>query len=145
MAAQHSQPDIAEIQSLLRGAGLRSTSSRTSVLQRLREAESPMSHAELADQLPPIDFDKATFFRNLTDLTDAGLVVRTELGDHVWRFEVRDQNHTESGNHPHFVCVDCGSVTCLGDVKLASLLRQKTAEVGRVTEILFRGHCTRCQ
>ena len=38
--------------------------------------------------------------------------MRTELGDHVWRFEVHDRTHSEKGQHPHFVCVTCGSVTC---------------------------------
>ena len=48
--------------------------------------------------------DKATAFRNLNDMTDAGLLRRTELGDHVWRFELRRQDgaggHEESGT-PH--------------------------------------------
>ena len=81
-----SAEDVATLQELLRGAGLRSTSARIAVLQCLRSAKSPLSHAELADELTPLGLDKATVFRNLSDLTDAGLVVRTELGDHVWRF-----------------------------------------------------------
>lgn len=136
--------DVAELQALLRGAGLRSTAARMAVLQRLRRATSPLSHAELADQLMPLGFDKATIFRNLADLTDAGLVVRAELGDHVWRFEVRDQHHREDGQHPHFVCIDCGSVTCLDQTPLEKQLKSVNDQVGRVTEILLRGHCNNC-
>ena len=136
--------DVAALQELLRSAGLRSTTARIAVLQRLRRARSPLSHAELADELTPLGLDKATVFRNLTDLTDAGLVVRTELGDHVWRFEIHDHTHGRQGKHPHFVCITCGSVTCLGGVKLPPQLTARGKTVGSVTEILLRGYCRNC-
>ena len=139
-----STADIASLQGLLRGAGLRSTTARIAVLQRLQSARAPLSHAELADELTPLGFDKATVFRNLTDLTDAGLVVRTELGDHVWRFEIHDRQHGRQGKHPHFVCITCGSVTCLGGVKLPPRLTARGKNVGSVTEILLRGYCRNC-
>ena len=140
-----SPDEVVELQDVLRGAGLRSTAARMSVLQRLRKAKSPLSHAELADELMPLGFDKATIFRNLGDLTDAGLVLRTELGDHVWRFEVRDPSHADDGKHPHFVCVECGSVTCLGSLNLTPKLKDVSSQVGRVTEVLLRGHCKKCE
>jgi Fur family ferric uptake transcriptional regulator len=137
--------EIAALQESLRQAGLRSTAARVVVLQRLRSAKSPLSHAELADELTPRGLDKATVFRNLNDLADAGLVVRTELGDHVWRFEAADRRHDEPGKHPHFVCVTCGSVTCLGGVKLPPRLKSRGKQIGRVTEVLLRGHCKSCE
>lgn len=138
------QAIVTELQAMLRGSGLRSTAARMAVLQRLRDASSPLSHAELADELMPLGFDKATIFRNLADLTDSGLVLRTELGDHVWRFELRDAEHPENGQHPHFVCVDCGSVTCLGEQAVAVKLKSVNDKIGSVTEILLRGHCKNC-
>ncbi len=140
-----SAEEIAALQALLRGAGLRSTTARIAVLQRLRGAKAPLSHAELADELMPLGLDKATVFRNLTDLTDAGLVVRTELGDHVWRFEVHDHPHGAKGKHPHFVCITCGSVTCLGGVKLPPQLTARGKDIGSVTEVLLRGYCKSCE
>jgi Fur family ferric uptake transcriptional regulator len=73
LKSSSSTEDIAAVQELLRSAGLRSTTARIAVLQRLRNAKTPLSHAELADELTPLGLDKATVFRNLTDLTDAGL------------------------------------------------------------------------
>ena len=136
--------DVTVLQALLRGAGLRSTAARMGVLQRLQIASSPLSHSELADQLMPLGFDKATIFRNLADLTDSGLILRTELGDHVWRFEVRDEDHQEDGQHPHFVCIDCGGVTCLEQKTFDIKLKRVNDQVGHVTEILLRGHCNNC-
>ena len=60
--------------------------------------------------------DRATIYRNLIDLTDAGLASRIDLGDHVWRFEVKRQVGDHVLSHPHFVCSDCGTVSCLPDV-----------------------------
>lgn len=110
----------------------------------LRASKSPLTHAELADRLASQGFDKATAFRNLNDLTDRGLLRRTELGDHVWRFELVDPKQGHEKGHPHFLCVDCGSVTCLEEVHLTSSSRKRSDSVGSITEILLRGHCNEC-
>ena len=136
--------EIDEIRSLLRGAGLRCTAARVAVVQELRKAASPRSHAEIAEELVPQGFDKATVFRNLVDLAEAGLVVRSELGDHVWRFELRSSGDPQEGGHPHFVCVECGGVTCLTDVEFNEATKRRASKVGRVTEILLKGHCREC-
>lgn len=144
MGTRKSNPDeVQEIREILRTAGLRSTPARISVLQLLRTAHTPQTHADVADQLVPLGFDKTTVFRNLTDMADAGIVRRTELGDHVWRFEYRDADSHQDG-HPHFVCIDCGGVTCLGDLEFTQSSRQRSDEIGRITEILLKGHCTAC-
>jgi Fur family transcriptional regulator, ferric uptake regulator len=147
MAKQKTQSikeEVAELRALIRGAGLRSTSARLAVLQHLRLAHSPITHADLAEELVPLGFDKATIFRNLADLTEADLVTRTELGDHVWRFEIRDPEDPHRGKHPHFVCVDCGKVTCFSDITFGKATQRRTEKVGRVTEILLKGHCHDC-
>ena len=92
----------------------------------------------------PIGFDKATVFRNLSDLTDAELVSRTELGDHVWRFEIRDPSHDRS-SHPHFVCVDCGTVSCMEGIGLPDDKMKKSLNISRISEILVKGHCITCE
>ena len=143
MTHQDEIDSVANIRSMLSAVGLRTTAARIAVLRRLHQASSPISHAEVAEELVPLGFDKATVFRNLTDLVDTGLVSRTELGDHVWRFELRDPHH-EDGQHPHFVCIDCGSVTCLHDVEMPKTVQKSWSKVGRVTEILLKGHCTTC-
>jgi Fur family transcriptional regulator, ferric uptake regulator len=129
---------------ILRGAGLRSTPARIAVLIALQRGSKPQTHAELADRLVPMGFDKATVFRNLTDLTDAELVSRTELGDHVWRFEIRDPSHDRS-SHPHFVCVDCGTVSCMDGIELPDDSQKKTLNIARISEILVKGHCLACE
>ena len=143
MATDQDIEAIAKARTLLTEAGMRTTAARLAVIRRLQGARSPVSHAEVAENLVPLGFDKATIFRNLTDLVDAGLVSRTELGDHVWRFELRNPKHPE-GHHPHFVCVDCGMVTCIHDGDIPKSAQKSWSKVGSVTEILLKGHCLTC-
>jgi Fur family ferric uptake transcriptional regulator len=147
---------IADLRSRIRGAGLRSTPARLAVLQALEQRSTPVTHADLAGELVPQGFDKATVYRNLIDLTDAGMLSRTELGDHVWRFELRRDSDEHSSDHPHFLCLDCGEVSCLSDVdvQIAPSPAKKSSgrnsqgksspRIGRITEVLLKGHCDRC-
>ena len=139
-------PPLEELRTRIRSTGLRSTTARIAVLQRLEESTTPLSHAELADELVPQGYDRATVYRNLMDLTEAGLVARTELGDHVWRFELRHAGQEHAIEHPHFVCLTCGEVTCLADVSvdISPSPGSKRSVIGELTEVLLKGHCGRC-
>lgn len=135
-------PVLDDIRRLIRDKGLRGTPARLAVLRQLFGALGPMTHSQVADALSPQGFDKATIYRNLVDLADVGLLHRLELGDHVWRFELRQG----AGDHTHFLCVDCGDVSCVPDLshKAAVTLVGERAALGRVTEVVLKGHCKQC-
>lgn len=135
-----------ELRTRIREAGLRSTSARMAVLERLESASNPLSHAELAEELVPHGLDRATVYRNLIDMVEAGLLSRTELGDHVWRFEIRREGHAHQSEHPHFVCTTCGEVSCLPNVNvdISPSPGSKKSVIGELTEILLKGRCGRC-
>jgi Fur family ferric uptake transcriptional regulator len=135
-----------ELTDALRAAGLRRTSPRIAVLQRLEAAAGPVSHGELAKKLAASGYDRATVYRNLIDLVDAGLVKRTDLGDHVWRFElVRDGGKPHSA-HPHFLCTDCGDVSCLpgSAVKIVRAQGVPRAVGTHDVEVQVKGRCDAC-
>ena len=75
---------------------------------------SPPHHADVAEALKGQNIDRATVFRNLNDLTDAGLLHRTHIG-RAWNFEDGDGH---KGHHAHFVCSECGLIECLDDVEI---------------------------
>ena len=127
---------------LLKTKQLKVTSARLAVLQVLAESSSPLTHAEVQQALHEHSIDQSTIFRNLNDLTDAGLVRRTELGDHVWRFEMLKGDHND--DHSHFVCVDCGSVTCLPETALDLDKKKSVSGVGTISQVLVKGHCLDC-
>jgi Fur family transcriptional regulator, ferric uptake regulator len=140
------QPKLAEFQEKIRGAGLRSTAPRVAVLRELEAATAPLSHADLVEALGHEGYDRVTIYRNLTDLTEAGLVVRADLGDHVWRFELRRATKGHSGIHPHFTCTDCGTVSCLPEesVRITPAKGAPKAVSARAVEVHLRGLCDRC-
>lgn len=131
-----------ELRAAVRARGLRATPSRIAVLELLRASEAPVSHADVADRLAPLA-DRATLYRNLTDLAEAGLLRRTDVGDHVWRFEAVTGDH--DGAHPHFVCTGCGTVECLPELELA-MRRAKGPRAlrQRKVEVHVRGLCDAC-
>ncbi|MAI35387.1 MAG: Fur family transcriptional regulator [Rhodopirellula sp.] len=136
--------DIESTQDQIRSVGLRATPARLATLLLVQKSNSPLTHADAAEALASNGIDKATVFRNLNDLTEVGLLRRTELGDHVWRFEATHGDTGSESHHPHFVCIDCGSVTCLNDLQLTAGSKKQSDGVGQVTEILLRGHCNDC-
>lgn len=131
------------LRAAVRASGLRATPSRIAVLEVLRASDSPMSHGDVADRLAGQAWDRATIYRNLVDLADAGLVRRTDLGDHIWRFEAVSADH--DAQHPHFVCTECGTVECLPEIELADRRAKVPRAVKqRQVEVHVRGLCDAC-
>ncbi|SVC55784.1 uncharacterized protein METZ01_LOCUS308638 [marine metagenome] len=128
----------------IRSAGLRATPARIATLRVLHGSESPLTHAEVSDELQDLEIDKATVFRNLTDLVARNVIRRSALGDNVWRFEIIKESAHEPDSHPHFICIDCGSVSCMEDVELKRTSTSKSPLFERITEIVLRGHCNEC-
>ena len=102
-----------------------------------------MSHGDAADRLAAQPWDRATIYRNLTDLAGAGLARRTDVGDHVWRFEAVTNDHDTA--HPHFVCTECGTVECMPEIELAVRRAKAPRAVrNRQVEVHVRGLCDAC-
>ncbi len=127
----------------LHKAELRVTPARVAVLDAVRQAEAPLTHAELARQLAGCGWDATTIYRNLMTITEAGLVQRKDHGDRRWRFESAREGHA----HPHFICTDCGTVSCLPEVEIkvkrSSRGLPRSASAGAF-EIQLRGVCDSC-
>lgn len=135
--------DSAAVRRSVRDRGLRATPSRLAVLELLRTSDAPVSHGDVADSLAAHGWDRATIYRNLVDLAEAGLARRTDVGDHVWRFEAVTDEHDAA--HPHFVCTECGTVECLPEIELAvRRARAPRAVRARQVEVHVRGLCDAC-
>lgn len=130
----------------LRDAGLRATTARLTVYRTVLGAAGPVSHAEVVDALATESLDRATVYRNLVDMADAGLLTRRALSDRIWRFEVAAATHAHGdGPHPHFVCTSCGEVECLPDDLLPDVGDNVPASVRRgQVEVELRGVCDDC-
>jgi Fur family transcriptional regulator, ferric uptake regulator len=141
-------PSIAELKAEIRGYGIRSTGPRVAVLSHVSLAEAPLSHLEVYEALQDRGYDRATIYRNLIDLAEVGLLTRSDLGDHAWRFE-RNRNQGKVGHpkvHPHFVCIDCGKVKCLpnSSVRVVPSFGVPMALRTKDVEVQVKGRCDAC-
>lgn len=138
-----------ELRDELRRAGLRSTGSRVAVLRLLRISPRPLTHADVEGQLSADGWDRTTLFRNLNDLARVGLAHRSDLGDHVWRFEA-SRSKAHRADHAHFVCERCGQVQCLAGVEVSvDLTANPTVTTPRslkmrAVDVQIRGQCDAC-
>jgi len=141
------QIDRARYRDLIRQAGLRSTHARIAILERLSSTKGPQTHAQIADDLEADGFDKATIYRSLVEMADAGLLARMELGDRVWRYELQLPSPGEPAAHLHFLCIDCGKIECLDGTSVSTALVPaiRRAAHGTISEVLLKGHCLQCK
>lgn len=130
-----------DLRQLLSEQGIRVTEQRMVILRELARLRVPASHPELTERLAGVGLDRATIYRNLLSLTEAGLLVKTQLGDNVWRFELPQGESAEHGAHPHFVCNDCGDVACLPG---SAVTLRGEAVRNQVAEVQLRGRCVAC-
>ena len=130
-----------EFRDLLTSRGLRVTEQRMELLRELVNVTSPISHPELNERMERSGLDRATIYRNLLTLAEAGVVIRAQLGDQVWRYELPRTTSSDHAHHPHLVCTECGTVRCLpaGTVKLKG-----EAAKSQVAEVQLRGRCAQC-
>lgn len=130
-----------EFRDLLVSKELRVTEQRLALLREMARVKAPISHPELTERMEGSGLDRATVYRNLLTLADAGVLVRAQLGDQVWRYELPRTTSSDHAHHPHLVCSDCGSVRCLpaGTVKLYG-----EAAKNEVSEVQLRGRCAAC-
>ncbi|MFH5804312.1 Fur family transcriptional regulator [Alienimonas sp. DA493] len=152
-------PDDA-LRDRLRETGLRVTPARLALMKELAGAGVPLSHGEVVDRLrPPAPtgrggkkaadaprrFDQSTLFRGLTDLSDAGLLARLDLGDAVRRYEWLPAEG-DAAVHPHHVCTECGRIVCLEGfaLKLTPATGSAREQVGTIGEVVLRGRCGEC-
>jgi len=125
---------------LLSSKALRVTEQRLAVLAALSVSRRPVSFPELVERLAEEGLDRATVYRNLVGLAEAGILIKTQLGDGVARYELPSAGDSRHAEHLHLVCVDCGGVSCLPPSAVS--LHGEAAR--RVTEVQLRGHCGSC-
>jgi len=141
-------PSDADLAARLRGAGLRRTQPRVAVLRYMLSVGHPVAHAEVANALERLVVDRVSVYRVLIDLARVGILTRSDVGDHVWRFELQRGDRSHYQEHAHFVCVSCGAVACLSSdaVKLGARRGGRVPRSVRTrrVEVQLKGECDAC-
>jgi Fur family ferric uptake transcriptional regulator len=140
---------LAEAKQRLRSLGLKVTAPRLAVLHVLERAERPLSHAEVVTRVgdrlttPDAGWDRATVYRNLVALVGVGLVRISSHAGGIYRYEVARE--AKDCSHPHFVCDDCGIVSCLPEAEVVTKKKiGRWSKSLRSAEVQFVGRCPSC-
>jgi Fur family ferric uptake transcriptional regulator len=139
-------PTDDELGEQLRSVGLRRTKPRVAVLRYMRKVGRAVAHAEVAEALEKLELDRVSIYRVLVDLARVKVLTRSDRGDHVWRFELARADVSHSREHPHFVCVTCGTVACLPEEAVrigAARTAPRAVRKGEV-EVQLKGECDAC-
>ena len=138
---------VEDIRHWLHERALRSTGARVAVIQALDRAARPMSSSEVSREIGSATTDAATVYRNLVKLEEVGLVEVAARVDGMDRYALapRDESHGNHAAHPHFVCNDCGEVSCLpGDVQFSIKTRGRWNQPVRDAVVQLIGTCPAC-
>ncbi len=128
----------------LRKAGHRVTSQRLAVADALTASPRQVTAQELWEGMRPEypALGRATVFRTLEALSEAGLARRLERDGHIYAYVACRPAH-----HHHLSCRVCGTVTEVGEELVADLSRRARQDLGFQIEdarLDFYGVCRSC-
>jgi Fur family ferric uptake transcriptional regulator len=135
---------------LLRSVGQRVTTPRVVVLSHVLAAGSQhLSADELLERVAAADagVHRATVYRTLEGLTEAGLLVHVHLGRGLTAYHLAGPEHAEHGGHLHAQCSQCGRVVDLpADVLGDTAERIRAARGFRLdaAHVALSGLCRDC-
>lgn len=123
-------PEVRErLDVFIKRKGLRHTPQRDAIVDAIFESDEHFTAEDLWDRLRggAARISRATVYRTLTLLTEAGLLQEIDLGDGQTTY---DPNFLDRPAHNHLVCIDCGKVIEFEDEHLEVLNECITRRLG---------------
>lgn len=136
---------VEDLSERLSASGRRATSQRLVVLEALRQSRRTVTAPELFEQLRlrnPL-IGRATVFRSLDSLVEAGLAQRFERPGHIYSYAACSMQH-----HHHLVCTRCDSTQEIDEDAIAMLTAELARRHGFTAHhgtLDFYGTCERCR
>jgi Fur family transcriptional regulator, ferric uptake regulator len=123
------------------------TRERKKILQEVIKTGDHFSADEMLLQMKSdnVDVSRATLYRALAQLVQAGVLSEADFGHGHAHYEVADE---EEGNHGHIICKKCNKVVEIRDPELASLFSRLCAREGFEVDsfqLQLFGHCSDCK
>jgi Fur family ferric uptake transcriptional regulator len=117
------------LEAFLRRKGLRWTGQRAKIVASAFSKQEHFTADELFSRVRNSceAISRATVYRTLALLVDAGLLREIDLGDNQTTY---DPNFLEKPSHHHLVCIDCGRVLEFEDAEIDLLNQRVTRRFG---------------
>lgn len=110
--------------------GFRLTAPRKKILTLFAQQAHPISFEEYSAIDPAID--KSTFYRTMQSFESANIINGIESSEGKRYFELSETIH------PHFICQNCHTITCLKPQPIISL------DGYTINSIIYKGLCPIC-
>ncbi len=121
---------------------LKNTGCRKFIITELLQNDSALSENEIKQALPDL-FDRVTFYRSLKTLEEYKIIHRIVLHDSVVKYAL-NREILPDGDHAHFHCIKCDSVTCLESELKAPASLPGGFSVDSM-DVLLEGTCPECK
>ena len=135
----------------LKSQRLRSTKARQAIFDILSQSNKALSPREIFTQtrnLPTVQADQVSVYRNLTLFTELGLAHRFQDG----KYSICRQNHKHEHKHLHIIasCNRCGKTYEIKKhtdklCQLAKGFKDFVKPFGNFDSLTMRGICKRCK
>lgn len=131
---------------ILRNFQLRSTNSRSAILELFVQHKHALSYSDIEREVAE-SFDRVTVYRTLKTFLDKGLVHKVLDDGGSLKYALCTDNCSNDAHHHdhvHFKCTRCGQTNCIDDVEVPPV---KLPAGYKATEInlLIQGVCKQCQ
>ena len=133
-----------DMKQVFRNNGKSFTGVRSSILDILKSAASPLSPKEIRGLISLKKPDLATIYRSLSLMESLGIINCVDLGEGFKRYEM---NRPESHKH-HVVCRSCGKIEHINECGLQELEDRIAQKIGFKIEkhrLEFFGVCALCR
>jgi Fur family transcriptional regulator, ferric uptake regulator len=132
-----------KINGILGSAKLKKTEPRRMVLEVLLSAAQPQTADEIVASIGKAGPNRVTVYRILESTVEAGIVHRAFVAEGSQHFEMADKC-TEHQCHPHFVCTDCGTTSCMHDMSVSMATSAPAGFVIQRQQVRLQGLCPEC-
>ena len=137
---------MAKVPELLKEHKLRTTSSRSVILNIFIKRTHALSYSDIEKEVSSA-FDRVTVYRTLKAFLDRGVIHKVLDDGGALKYALCNEQCQEEDHHHdhvHFKCTQCGKTQCLEDVEVHPLKLPRGYKAKEVN-LLIRGTCPRCQ
>ena len=135
-----------QIQYILTDHDLRSTQSRTEILEIFINQERALSQREIEDQMHS-NCDRVTIYRTLTTFMEKGILHKVLDDSGAMKYALCasgcTHNHIHVHDHVHFKCNVCGETQCIEDTHFPSIVLPGGFDLQEIN-VLLQGLCPKC-
>jgi Fur family ferric uptake transcriptional regulator len=128
-------------QEILHRHNLVRTSCRQSIIDTIANSGFAVSEEEIKQKVEGY-YDRTTFYRSFKTLLEKCIIHKIVVDNQLVKYALSTRK-TESENHVHFYCNQCGLVECLSGTGL-TIPDLPVGYTQTDTELIIKGNCKNC-